>query len=103
MTTTRHAEVSSTPSSAFEALKASTAPQEKAKPKSVAIPNYMNKQQEFVLKMAQEAGWVIRSMVQNTKTHKVAIAIEKEGEFAWIASDGALRSEADVVKASGSV
>jgi hypothetical protein len=53
--------------------------------------------------MSQDAGWVIRSMVADTKTHKVAISIEKDGETAWIVSDGSLKSEAEVVKASGSV
>lgn len=71
--------------------------------KQVTPPQYMTKQQGFVLKMAQDAGWVIRSMVANTKTHKVAISLEKDGEVAWIASDGALKSESEVVKASGAV
>ncbi len=71
--------------------------------KQIEPPKYMTKQQEFVLKMAQDAGWVIRSMVANTKTHKVAISLEKDGEVAWIASDGALKSESEVVKASGAV
>jgi hypothetical protein len=72
-------------------------------PKTVSPPNYMSKAQERLLKMAQGDGWVIRSIVSNTKTHKCAIAIEKESEVAWIASDGTLRSETEVLKASGAV
>lgn len=96
---------SSTPSN-LDALKGAyaeaTAPKSSA-PKQIAPPKYMTKNQEFVLKMAQDAGWVIRSMVANTKTHKVAISLEKDGEVAWIASNGALKSESEVVKASGAV
>ncbi len=89
----------------LDALKAARAEALAPKPavKQIAPPQYMTKQQGFVLKMAQDAGWVIRSMVANTKTHKVAISLEKDGEVAWIASDGALKSESEVVKASGAV
>lgn len=103
MISTTHTE---SQSPAFESLKAAhkeaLAPKT-SKPKTVQPPQYMNKKQEFVLKMSQDAGWVIRSMVADTKTHKVAISIEKDGEVAWIASDGLLRSESEVVKASGAV
>lgn len=89
----------------LDALRAAQAEALAPKPavKQVTPPQYMTKQQGFVLKMAQDAGWTIRSMVANTKTHKVAISLEKDGEVAWIASDGALKSESEVVKASGSV
>lgn len=94
----------STPS-ALDALRQAQAEALAPRPKvkQQTPPQYMTKQQGFVLKMSQDAGWVIRSMVANTKTHKVAISIEKDGEVAWIASDGALKSESEVVKASGSV
>jgi hypothetical protein len=95
------------PSSAFDSLKAKH--DEVTKPKKAPVkrvqsyPQYMTKQQEFVLKMSQEAGWTIRSMVADTKLHKVAVAIEKDGEYAWITSEGQLKSESEVVKASGAV
>jgi hypothetical protein len=97
-------ETSSTPS-ALDALRAAQAEALAPRPKvkQQTPPQYMTKTQGFVLKMAQDAGWVIRSMVANTKTHKVAISLEKDGEVAWITSDGSLKSESEVVKASGSV
>jgi hypothetical protein len=68
-----------------------------------AAPRYMTEAQAVALKVAGENGWTARSIVADAKKHACAVSIEKDGEIVWIASDGTLKTEEDIVKGSGAV
>lgn len=69
----------------------------------VAAPRYMTDAQAVALKIAGEQGWKARRIVADAKKKACAVSIEKDGEVAWIASDGSIRSEDDIVKGAGAV
>ena len=68
-----------------------------------AAPRYMTEAQAVALKVAGEQGWIARSVVASAKHKKCTVSVEKEGEIAWIDSDGVVRSEHDIIKAGGLV
>lgn len=70
---------------------------------SVAAPRYMTEAQAIALRVAGEQGWKARRIVADARKKACAVCIEKDGEVAWVASDGSVRSESDVVKGSGAV
>lgn len=69
----------------------------------VAAPRYMTDAQALALKIAGEQGWKARRIVADAKKKACAVCIEKDDDIAWIASDGSVRSEDDIVKGSGAV
>lgn len=68
-----------------------------------AAPRYMSEAQATALRIAGEQGWTARSIVADAKAKRCAVSIEKDGEVAWIASDGSVKSESDIVKSAGAV